>query len=165
MIPSELPEAFRKQIETLFEDASLEVNHWLFWAEKAQSHTHHASGEELVAWYRNAMLIYDFLEKREQGSFISRIYMRLGIIKAYGYDHKLSRPYLEEIMDWVLQELPADAAPITAESMQWMKLPPERIRELRALKQKLKIAQHLEEQGLALPEHVRALMPLMAVLP
>lgn len=163
--PSESPEVFRQQVQLLFVDASLEVNHFLFWAEKAQSHTRQASGEELVAWYRNAMLIYDFLEKKEQRSFMSRIYMRLNIIRIYGYHDNQSKPYLDEIIDWITPDLPPDVEQLKAEANQWMHLPIERIRELRMLKIKLNVAQQLEEQGLALNEAVHALMPLIAVLP
>lgn len=163
--PSESPEAFRQQLPSLFADTSLEVNHLLFWAEKAKGHIYHTLGEEAVAWHRNAMLIYDFLEKREQKPFLSRIYMRLNIIKIYGAHHEQSKSYLDEIKTWILQDLPIDTEQLKAESSQWMQLPMERIRELRMLKMKLKVAQQLEEQGAELNGELRALMPLKALLP
>ncbi len=164
-LPSESPELFRKQIRTLFEDASLEVNHFLFWAETAQGRTRGMSDEQAVAWYTNAMLIYDFLEKREQRAFLSRIYMRLSIIKIYGYHHDLSKPYLDEIMAWIMQSLPTDVERLKTESNQWMQLPIERIRELRMLKMKLNVAQQLSEQGVVLQDEILACIPLISVLP
>lgn len=163
--PSESIEVFRQQIQSLFEDASLEVNHFLFWAEKAQAQTRNTSGEEAVGWYKNAMLIYDFLEGREQKTFMSRIYMRLSIMKIYGYNDNRSRPYLDEIKAWIMLDLPTDVEQITTQTGTWMQLPIERIRELRMLKLKLKVAQQLEEQGVELNEALLALMPLKALLP
>jgi len=163
--PSESPELFRKQIRTLFEDASLEVNHFLFWAETAQGRARGMSAEQAVAWYTNAMLIYDFLEQREQRAFLSRIYMRLSIISIYGYHNHQSKPYLDEIMAWMAQSLPGDAEPVRAEASQWRQLPVERIGELRLLKLKLKVAEQLQEQGLTLHEDVHSLIPLIALLP
>lgn len=163
--PSESPEAFRQQIQALFEDASLDVNHLLYWAEKAQSHTYHASGEEAVTWYRNAMLIYDFLEKREQQSFMSRIYMRLNIIRIYGYHDDQSKPYLDEIRAWIMESLPTDAEQLKAEANQWRQLPLERIREWRMLKMKLKVAKQLSEQSVVLQDEILACIPLISILP
>lgn len=165
MMPAQSAEVFRQQIQSLFEDTSLEVNEWLFLAEKAQAHTYHTSGEEAIAWYRNAMLIYDFLEKREQQPFLSRIYVRLNIIKIYGPNHAQSIPFQDEIKAWVMKDLPEDAEQLETESRQWVQLPIERIRELRLLKMKLEVAQQLEEKGIALPDTLLALIPLKALLP
>lgn len=164
MIPND-PEAFRIEIEAQFEDTSLEVNHFLFWAEKAQSHLYHTKGEEAVAWYKNAIQIYDFLERREQRPFMSRIYMRLAIIGIYGYVDAKSKPYLDEIIAWIMESLPADAEAVRSEAAVWTELPIERIRELRMLKMKLKVAQQLQENNITLADHVRSLMPFISLLP
>ncbi len=163
--PSGSPDVFRQQLQLLFEDDSLEVNRFLFWAEKAQSHTYDALGEEEVVWYRNAMLIYDFLEKREQRSFISRIYMRLSIIRIYGYHDDQSKPYLDEIRAWMMQDLPTDIELLKTEANQWRDLSVERMRELKMLKMKLKVAQQLQEQSVALHDDVLALISLITILP
>ncbi len=163
--PSESPEVFRQQVQALFEDASLGVNHFLFWAEKAQSHTRRASGEEAVVWYRNAMLIYDFLEKREQRFFMSRIYMRLSIIRIYGYHDDRSKPYMDETMGWIMPDLPRDVEQLKAEASRWTELPIERIRELRLLKMKLKIAEQLQENKVVLSDDVLLFIPLRVLLP
>ncbi len=162
---SGFPEVFRQQIQARIEGSSPDVNHFLFWVEKAQSHSYQTSGEEAVTWYRNAMLIYDFLERREGKPFLSRIYVRLSLIKVYGYHHDVSKPYLDEINAWMVQDLPADTAQLSIDIRQWMQLSPERIRKLRMLEMKLNIAQQLEEQGLTLNEEIRAFIPLRTALP
>lgn len=163
--PNESPEVFRKQIEAQFGDASLEVNHFLFWAGKAQGHTYGGNGEEAIAWYSNAMLIYDFLERREQKPFMSRIYMRLAIIGIYGYADAKSKPYLDEIITWIMENMPEDVEAIKIETVRWTQLPIERIRELRMLKMKLKIAQQLHGNNITLTDHVQVFIPLIPLLP
>ena len=163
--PSESPEEFSKQLQILFSDAALEVNGFLFWAEKAQGHARHASGDQAITWYRNAMQIYDFLERKTQQPFISRIYMRLNVIELYGYGNEKSRPYLDEIIDWIVSGLQADVEQVKTEANRWMQLPVERIRELRMLNMKLKIARKLEENGIKPDNNALDYFPLIDVLP
>lgn len=163
--PFESPEVFRQQIQTLFEEASLEVNELLFWAERAQGNTYGRNEEEAIAWYNNAMLIYDFLERREQKPFMSRIYMRLNIIRIYGWQDERSKPYLEEISNWILNDLPEKTDQVKTEAEHWQQLPVERIRALRDLNVKLKIAQQLKENGVTLSRQILACIPLSGLLP
>lgn len=164
-MPSQDPKVFRIQIQSLFKDASLEVNHFLFWAERAQGNTYGRNEEEAIAWYSNAMLIYDFLERREQKPFMSRIYMRLNIIRIYGWQDERSKPYLEEITNWILKDLPEKTDQVKTEAEHWQQLPIEKIRILRLLKMKLKIAQQLNENGVTLSRQILACIPLTGLLP
>jgi hypothetical protein len=62
-------------------------------------------------------------------------------------------------------QLPTDAERIKTEADEWVQLAIERLRELRMLKMKLKVAQQLQEQGVALHDDVFALIPFIAFLP
>lgn len=165
MQPADSPVIFRQQLATLFEDTSLEVNEFLFWAERAQGNTYGQNEEETIAWYSNAMLIYDFLENKTGKPFMSRIYMRLNIISLYGYSDSKSLPYLNEIIAWILQDLSDDIEAVKAETGHWQQLPIDRIRSLRDLKMKLKIAHQLNENKIILNDQVNEYLSLINILP
>ncbi len=125
-----------------------------------------------ITWNLIALKIYEHLESRRSSLLdMNTAYIRLNlVICGFGINDPRSKPYIDELLNWIAEPLSTlNKLNIEEEAVSWKILPEEnkidKLRFLRAVKMRLKIAAELQKNGLLLEDNIAKLIPYRRLLP